>query len=249
MTGTLHRVIRLAGRPGEVRVTVEDDFHHFRVRLHHDGTCVTAVGAEGLRSPYTLCPAAGGELVALVGMPLSTDPTAALRVADARQQCTHQIDIAALAVAAAARGTLTRRYDIAVPDAMFGVERHARLKRDGVELLDWVLDGYAIAAPLPFAGLGLGTGFTDWVANRLDDEAAEAALVLRRGVFVAGGRPKKEWLDSLVHSPASGGCWVQQPAQHERALRIRGSSLDFTGRAELLAGEDGRWLAFDGSDA
>jgi hypothetical protein len=59
MTAALHGVIRLAGRQGEMRAALEDDFHHFRVVLCHDGSYVLAVSSEGLRVPYSLCPAPG----------------------------------------------------------------------------------------------------------------------------------------------------------------------------------------------
>ncbi len=239
----LNRVIRLLGRPGVVRAVLEDDFHHFRVVLHHDAGGVQAVEADSPRFPYSLCPAAGLRLRELIGMPLTTDMTAVFRVANARDQCTHQIDLAALAVTAAARGTAQRRYDIIVHDRREGEDRHALLKRDGVPLLDWVLDGYAITAPAPYAGHGLGSGFTSWVAQAFEPEEAEAALVLRRGVFISGGRGMAAKLDSHSSAPISGGCWVQQPERAIHAVRQKGSTLDFTGRAEILTRADDDWLA------
>jgi hypothetical protein len=239
----LNRVIRIAGRPGAVRATLEDDFHHFRVVLHHAEGRVTAVESDSPRFPYSLCPAAGLQLRQIVGMGLSEDMTAVFRIADAREQCTHQIDLAALAVTAAARGTTRRRYDLVVYDHRPGEGRHAMLSRDGAPLLDWTLDGYAIATPEPYAGRGLGSGFTAWVAQSLDPETAEAALVLRRGVFISGGRGMAERLDSYASARVSGGCWVQQPARAALAARQKGSTLDFTGRAALLTRADETWLA------
>lgn len=239
----LNRVIRIAGRPGVVRATLEDDFHHFRVVLRHAEGRVTAVEADSPRSPYSLCPVAGLELRRIVGMVLSEDMTAVFRVADAREQCTHQIDLAALAVTAAARGTTRRRYDIVVYDRRPGEDRHALLSRDGAPLLDWTLDGYAIAAPEPYAGHQLGTGFTSWVAEALDPEAAEAALVLRRGVFISGGRGMAKQLDGYASAPVTSGCWVQQPARAPLAMRQKGSTQDFTGRAASLTQADEAWLA------
>lgn len=238
----LNRVIRIAARPGVVRATLEDDFHHFRVTLRHENGLVTGIEAESPRFPYSLCPVAGLRLRDVIGMELTADMTAVFRVADARDQCTHQIDLAALAVTAAARGTNRRRYEIVVEDRREGEPRHALLWRDGVAMLDWTLDGYAIAAPEPFAGRGLGGGFTSWVAQALVAEDAEAALVLRRGVFISGGRGMAERLDAMASAPTTGGCWVQQSDRAPFATRQKGSTQDFTGRAELLTREDDAWL-------
>ena len=241
----LNRVIRIVGGPGRIRVALEDDFHHFRLDLRHDGAHVTAIATEGLRTPYTLCAVAGHRLDEIRGMALSVDMTATFRLADARQQCTHQFDLAGLAVAAAARGTSARRYDIFVEDEAPGADRHAILSRDGVVALDWTLDGdYAVAAPAPYAGRALGSGFTAWVAETLSPEEAEAALVLRRGVFIAGGRAIAAQIDdTLPFAPATRGCWVQQPTQASRAARISGSTFDFGERALLLTRDDDAWLS------
>ncbi|MBV9842360.1 MAG: hypothetical protein JOY99_12670 [Sphingomonadaceae bacterium] len=240
---SLNRVIRIAGAPAMVRATLEDDFHHFRVVLRHDGEHVTSIEADSPRSPYSLCPVASVRLRDLLDMPLSDDMTAAFRLTDARDQCTHQIDLAALAVAAAARGTVRRRYDVRVFDKRADTKRHALLWRDGTLLLDWTLDRYAVAAPERFAGRSLGSGFTSWVSQTFDSETAEAALVLRRGVFISGGRGMGKELDERAGAPVSGGCWVQQEARAHTAIRHKGSTQDFTGRAELLTRADDEWLA------
>lgn len=241
MGGALNRVVRIVGHDREVRAVVEDDFHHFRVALSHDGHKVTRISSESPRSPYSLCPAAGLRLQLLVGTALTDDPTATARLLDARQQCTHQFDLAGLALAAAARGTKELRYDLAVSDAVHG-KQHAVLHRNGVQVLDWDVADYAIVAPPAFAGRGLGAGFTTWVAQALENQAAEDALVLRRGVFISDGRGLADWLDGLDHAPATGGCWVQQPEQNEQAKRHRGSTLDFAGRTDELTRDDNAWL-------
>lgn len=239
----LHRVIRIAGRANETRVALEDDFHHFRVAVHHDGTRVTAVSSESPRTPYSLCPAAGAQLQELVGMLLTTDLPSVIRHTDARLQCTHQYDLAAIGITAAARGTTSRRYDITIPDAVAG-NLLARLQRDGDTILEWGITDYAITSPQAFAGRGLGAGFTEWVDRTLPDDAAEAALVLRRGVFISRGRGMAAYLDAQPTATPQGGCWVKQAGNAERARREIGSTLDFTGRSAALTQDDEAWLAF-----
>lgn len=238
----LNRRVRIAVAPGEVRASVEDDFHHFRVAVRHDGARIIAISADSLRFPYSLCPDAGDRLVELVDAPLTARAIDVFRMAEPRLQCTHQFDLAALAIAAAARGS-GRDYTLQVPDPVEGRTR-ARAWERGRLLLSWDVERYSIVAPAPFSGLGLGSGFTDWVARNLNDDDGEAALVLRRGVFISRGRRIMEAIEKLGHAPATGGCWVHQPERAESATRQRGSVRDFSGSPEALAADDDAWLSF-----
>ncbi|MGE0741176.1 MAG: hypothetical protein AB7O98_07520 [Hyphomonadaceae bacterium] len=240
--GSLNRVVRTATRAGQARAVVEDDFHHFRVSLDHDGERITRIDAEPLRFPFSLCAAAGGELGKLIGAPLSRLAADIFRYTEPRLQCTHQFDLAALAMAAAARGH-GRSYRVEAPDPVEGRMR-AAVWRDGELVFAWDVAGYSVEGPAPFAGLGLGQGFTDWVTRNLSEDEAEAALVLRRGVFISRGRRIIEELDRSPHAPARGGCWVQQPGRAEQALREYGSPRDFTGRSDELTLSDEDWLRF-----
>jgi len=239
--GSMNRVIRLVSRPGEVRATVEDDFHHFRVVVQHDGHRVLKAFNDARRSPFTLCPAAGARISELVGQSLTTDLTALTTDIDARNQCTHQFDLACLSVAMAARGEGQRRYHAIVHDSRDS-RTLATLDRDDERVLEWEVDGETILAPHPFSGRSIGSGFTGFVSRELEHDAAEAALVLRRAVFITSGRGISEWVDTLPHAMVTRGCWVQQPEQHRNALRNRGSTLDFTGRVDELTMDDEAWL-------
>ena len=104
----LNRVIRMAARAGLARASLEDDVHHFRIEVVHDGSRVTAVNSQSLRNPFTLCPAAGARLTELNGQSLTVCISDIFAATDARQQCTHQLDLAAFAIAAAARETGTQ---------------------------------------------------------------------------------------------------------------------------------------------
>lgn len=239
------RVIRIAlgqgpGGAAEARAVVEDDYHHFRVAIFHDGRQVTGSRTLDLRKPFTLCGAAGQRLQQLVGAPLSGDVMDVFRRVDARQQCTHQLDIAALAIAAAARSTQRRRYDIEIPLHAAGFV--AELWRDGEEVLCWDMVDERITAPEPFNGLGIGAGFSGWVAKHLGEEDAEAALVLRRGVFLAIGRRRDEPM--LAQATPTGVCWVHQPARHARALGISHSVVDFSNAPQRLTADDEQWIRF-----
>ncbi|WP_299694490.1 DUF2889 domain-containing protein [Hydrocarboniphaga sp.] len=229
------------GSTGEARAVVEDDYHHFRVVVHYDAGQVISTSTEALRSPYDLCSAAGQRLHELVGMPLSGKMAAAFRVTDARHQCTHQFDIAALAVAAAARGIRQRRYDMVIPDSADG-RVSARLQRDGSDVLEWQMDGDIILEPHPYTRRSIGSGFTDWVANQLSEDESEAALVLRRGVFISAGRRMEKSIPSGARP--TGGCWVQQPERNRLAVAHPDSRQNFSQMPERLTAADNEWIRF-----
>src|SRR6185312_8814867 len=56
-SGSYRRRIRVTASPDQAAVTaeLEDDFHHFRVTVAHDGACVTGVRATGVRFPWSTC--------------------------------------------------------------------------------------------------------------------------------------------------------------------------------------------------
>lgn len=239
---SLNRVIRIVSRPGVVRAALEDDFHHFLVEIAHADGVVTAARSESRRFPYSLCPAAGERLGELVGTSVRLPIIRAQAQVQARLQCTHQHDLAVLAMTAAGRGPGSRRYHAVVADGT-APGKPAVLDRDGAVALSWTLADYAVQGPAPYEGLSLGAGFAAWVGETLDEAAAEAALVLRRAVFISRARGTSALLDATPHAFAHGGCWVQQPDRAPSALRERGSAVDFAGRSGLLTADDDAWLA------
>src|SRR5206468_3730989 len=91
------RRLKLRHRGDHVEGDLEDHIHHVAVRVEHDGSVVTAVRGEAIRLPWSLCPEALSLLDELVGTEVGTLP----RVDDARQHCTHLLDLARMAIAAA----------------------------------------------------------------------------------------------------------------------------------------------------
>jgi hypothetical protein len=243
--GAYHRRIRLTAQPGIVLGELEDDFHHFRVRVAHDGIRVRSVEGEGVRFPWTTCPLAVAALAPLAGMTLSLRSTAVGDVVPARSNCTHMFDLAGLAVAHAARGGDVRQYDAVIPDRD-GTRTRAALYRDGSRLLSWDVDLRMILGPEPFSGRllrGRGReGFLAWAERELDADTAEAAIVLRRACDISHGRSQD--LDAIDRAAEladvmSGSCFTFQPETWPVSLRVKGSIRDFTGREdELLSNDD-----------
>lgn len=238
--GVFRRRIRVAARDGRVRADLEDDFHRFAVELRHaEGRVVEARG-EALRFPWTACPGATARIAALVGAPLVARAADLAAQTDATLHCTHLHDLAALALAHAAAGRARREYAVEVPDRIGGATRPS-LARDGEPLLAWEVAGDRIAGPAPFAGVPLrGRAFLDWIAAELDPDGAEAAWVLRRALFIALGRagdldavPTAAAVTAMVGTP----CHSFQPGIAERALRVVGSTREWTDRPDGLLGE------------
>ncbi|MCU1456692.1 MAG: hypothetical protein JWL73_784 [Actinomycetia bacterium] len=166
--------------PGVVTGELEDDYHHFRVAVRHDGEHVTAVEGEAVRFPWSTCRGSELAVQALVGTALSPRAAVVGKAADAHAQCTHLFDLTGLAVAHAARADGgSRRYDVSVGKRIEG-RAPATLWRDGAHVLALELDGDQFSGPPPFMGVSLRGGFFRWADEHLDLEGAETAGILRR---------------------------------------------------------------------
>jgi hypothetical protein len=227
-----------------VDAAVEDEQHHFCLRLHHDGRTVTAVEGRAVRWPWSPCIESSAALGAAVGITLSGDFGALGRWTSARQQCTHQFDLLGLAIVHAASTSAVagvphrahrRQYDATVPDWVTS-PFSATLERDGVTILDWQTDRDTILSPNRFAGVNLRHRFIDWCTSSLDLDTAEAALVLRRAVWMSPSRLLDlEACDTAVEGRlAPDVCFTAQPQRIELAVRNRDSLRDYGASADPL---------------
>jgi len=224
---------------GEVRACLEDDFHHFRVRIAHENGTLQLVEGWAVRHPYSTCPLAATQLARLVNAPLNGLAHSVMRVTDPTAQCTHLMELAGLAIAAAARTIELRWYDIEVPRRLAG-RTLATLAKDGVPMLAWELLDTTIVGPAPFQGVSLRKGMAAWALANLPVEEAEAALVLRRCALISLGRAIN--LDAQLHAEPTARCFVQQPERAAQGLRIVGSILDFSDATQDLCATDREWL-------
>ena len=220
MTEPFVRMFRFTARDAHtVEATIQDFQHHFEVTLTHDGGLVTSIAAHAVRWPWSTCAEAGGQLQELVGTHVGELP----RVADPGMHCTHQLDLAASAVRFAGSGLAERTFVVTVTD--WGTPAgHATIERDDGLRLEWTLDVFTITTPATFAGQQVGAGFARWAVAELDPDTAEAALILRRAVWVAPMRAMD--LDTLAVAAESGlregACYTAQPERLHIARRNPG---------------------------
>jgi len=216
---------------------VEDDAHRYGALIRHDGKRMIAAEGFALRTPWSACSGALDALQRLVGMPLSPSPTAVYEHTASAEQCTHLFDVAALAVAHAARGTPQRRYDVDVPVVDRTSPRVISLQRDGVAVMSWTVAGRSeLLGPPPFAGLDIRT-ILDWARHeRLGEDDYETIVVMRRAWLVSGCRNFD--LDSMALATDGtvrlGACHVYRLGVVETARRNVGSTLDFSDAPEKL---------------
>jgi hypothetical protein len=238
--GHYRRRIRVVERePGIVEGGLEDDQHYFSVTLHHDDERVRSVTGGSVRAPWSTCADAATALRALVGMPLSDRCLSVTRRTDSVQHCTHQLDLAGLAIAHAARvvagGSPRRQYDAAVPFGLLDGDEHTvTLDRDGERRLEWVLRGGAIVAPRPYTDAP--PGFARWADEHLPPDEAEAAVVLRRACTIGMSRGLDlDQYRTLADMPGLRPvCWSMQPERAPVAFRNRGLIRDYDERPDAM---------------
>ncbi|WP_413795765.1 MULTISPECIES: hypothetical protein [unclassified Pseudomonas] len=151
------------------------------------------------------------------------------------------LSVRKMSIAAATRGVSSLRYDMQVADAVDG-RRSARLVRNGSVKLEWDLLQTRIVSRSIYRHQDLRRDFANWAQRTLPEEECEMALALRRSVFISGGRGLN--LDLVSHPEATGGCFTLQPQHVAKAVRVIGSTIDFTHHSELLTRAEDAWLAF-----
>jgi hypothetical protein len=239
--GIYRRRIVLEARDGEVRGELADDFHHFSVRVTHDGERAIDVKGEDVRVPWTTCPGAIAPLRRMRGAALTRSILQVFGHTRAREQCTHLHDLACLALTHAARGEALRRYDISVPDRIENATEVV-LHVDEREALRWWVRGNSVeqATPARFDGAPLGgLAFLNFLRHELEQDAelAEAAWVLERAVFIGHGRRHdfEGISEASIFAPVVGAaCHTFDPARVGDAKRVYGTVRDFTDAPETI---------------
>jgi hypothetical protein len=240
MKGRLYRRKSIAvANEFETVAAMEDDFHHFAVRLRHDGTHVTELHGEAVRFPWSTCPGAVAILDKLIGSPIrpsADDPGLKTHITE---HCTHLYDVAKFAIAQSARGG-RRQYDIVIPDPVGGYTE-GDLSRDGVHLLHWAVQDRVITSPPKFAGHQLA-GRAVWPDGSIKDaDALEAAMMLRRALVIFRGR-MSEYPEVTSADQVPGGfgsCFTYLPENASHGRWVMDEKNYTSSPAPLLAEFDG----------
>jgi len=236
--GVTRRALRIRGMPGRVEAALEDMRHAMICTVEHDGEVVTAVEADFRRYSLQLCPGASVPLKQIVGLPLSTSTAAFFANGRARQNCTHMLDLAWLAMRHADRGEAECLYEVAVPDSLSGPMR-GTLHRNGELVQDWIVQDSIIVSPSSLSGQPLYGGFTRWLtaAANLPDLVVEECLILHKGFFMTGARqfaiPEGELADDYKRAVA-GACYGYSPERIDEATGMTGMARDFSHAPEKL---------------
>ena len=222
------RCFRITPLRGAVRSELEDDFHSMSVTVHHSDGVATCVEAAMHRAPWTTCPGAVEQVrQTFTGVRLN----AFAERGEKRTNCTHLHDLATLG-AAHALDTDALQYDILVSDPIEG-RREAELRRNGVCVMRWTLEGFKLLAPPEVAGMTLDK-LNPWIAA-LAPREQEEARVFRWGTMIANGRTIPIEQQSDATRMPVGNCYTFQPERRTRAKRV-GEIRDFSrGTARPLA--------------
>ncbi len=232
--GLWRRIILQPGS-GWIGGALEDDMHRFHMRFDHAGGRITRAFAAALRHPWSACPGAAPHIASELTGALLADVAAR----DPALHCTHLYDLAVV-LAAHAGDTRPTRFDMRVADRV-NERTTATMTENGTEVLRWQLDDTAITGG-DHAGHDLRK-LSSW-KQALPPREAERATMLRRAVFISGGRqfsvPASE--TAAEQGPLRMGvCFNYQLPQAAQSTRTPDWLSDFSvpGR-EPLAGFDPR---------
>jgi len=240
-TSMFRRRIRLVNVDPALTIgELEDDCHHFRIELHHDGATIISADGHYFRGPWSTCAKAGEPLRAIEGRPMDARASAIGGYANALENCTHMFDLTGLAMAHACRSTTERQYDIVVTDmqAPPSLAQQAVIWRDGVEIIRWQLEQREVVHPPAWAGAPLRNKFIRWAEERLDPDTAEAAIALRRLIDIAmsriGDLDRFDRADDATGTMMMGRCMTYTPQNISVALRVKGSTRSWEHHGHLL---------------
>ncbi len=246
--GTAYRCYKLQiTSPGWAEGWLEDDFHHFGVRMGFTDGRVTSIDMFAPRTPWTTCGRAVEALRELIGQPLISRCTEIGTLIEMRHQCTHVFDLVGLLMAHISNRhgrPAQRTYLSAIPDrkAVIGGDfdlknfgpGHATLYQDGKRVMQWQIDGERITAPASYSGTVLNQGFREWTET-LPEQEAEYATVLRRAINIAAARViNSDDYPTAADMSTHALCYTFQPSRSSTARRNVGNARDYSGRPQQL---------------
>ena len=213
-SGLWRRIVIQPG-PGWTGGALEDDMHRFHLRIDHTVGAITAMQARAVRHPWSACVDAAPHICA----ELEGEKLADVAARDPAQQCTHLFDLAILCAAHAGDMAPTV-FDMRVADRQEDCTT-ATLHQNGEEMLRWMLRGTIIEGSERFAGRNIKR-VSQW-KREYSPQEAEWATLLRRAIFISGGRVYMPQMDKRAVEMATGRmgvCYNYQLPQAEQSTPI-----------------------------
>lgn len=236
--GIYRRKIRLVNHADRVQADLEDCNHGFSVTLHHNGAYVTKIEGQHHRIPFTTCGGAITPLQSLVGISLPQNLHSLTTLVNARQHCTHWLDLCLLAILHSTREEIVRTYDIEVPDEN-NEPTLARIFVNQLLVHEWCVKDWIISQPQLLADKTLFRGFSSWAnAAFINEDDKQAAFALQKGYFVSRARrfdiDKLDGESATAHTMMAGACYSYSEPQATIAKRTVKTTRDFTDIPEAL---------------
>jgi len=229
--GPYRRAITLKNSDGMAHAAMEDDAHHFEVMISHDNSSILDITGTAIRTPWSLCVGALGLLDQFRGLPLTLAGSKLRGTVNFQDHCTHLVSLTKLLVRhiTLRRGPTTYRASVTVGE----YDRVAILEREGVSKLRWILAGDIIADPEDYAGVTIRS-ISSWARSNIKcADTLELMSILQRAVMASNARAMN--LDLVSHASKMnaglGPCYVFRPGFAEKAVRVIGSTLDFSEEA------------------
>lgn len=229
--GLCRRRIRLENISDSFSIgELEDDFHHFRVEIHHNENKVTHIQGTTFRAPWSTCTEVNKPLQGIVGLQLSKDSISIGTYVSPTDNCTHLFDLTGLLVSHILGAERNKQYDLAITDPVNGFQI-LYLWENGVALLKWEAQDSIIVAPETLEGVSLQEKFIPWAKTNFDEDIVEGAIALRRMIHISMGRGAN--LDQVelgtehVDGPI-GRCYTYSEKVLFRAKREKKSVRDFS---------------------
>ena len=187
-TGTFRRRIVLVRNGQRLTASLLDDFHEMEVDLTLGGDTIVDVAAHMERFPRTTCPGAVSTLLAALRGRRIDDRSAQIRGVDRGEQCTHLIDLAAVALSWGDTDGTRQVIEVALTDRDAQNRQSMQITVDGALALACEFQDETVIAPEAYRGRKLFGGFARWVDETFTPAEGRLWLIAQISVFVATGR-------------------------------------------------------------
>lgn len=215
-----------------IHAELEDCNHAFKVSITHDQQQVTKVTGQALRTPFDTCNGALEPLQQLIGTSLQTSLKDLYAQFNTKQQCTHWIDLAFLAISFWQTGKAKTHYRITIPDEIDSPTTLTLQENDTI-MLEASIKKWQIQAPNQHANKPLLKGFGAWVSQIEDELEFKLWQIAQKAYFVASARPYD--LNKLAGEPAIkhkevmlGACYTYSEPVIHQAKRSKNAVRDFS---------------------